>query len=559
MLAAMRKYLIVILCVLVMNASAQSFESLKRSKGKTELYAAVEKTLAGQMATGECRQAVQTGSLTDPYNGKTPIYLVLDYLATHEKSECETAEQVLDMFLLRKDFDVNLRYSSLMPPLAYLIRVNYEFLNGQFSKNYISDNVLKKLIEAGAEVDTYNSDGSTLMSFALDTRNEYLQSYFVKKGIDLRHSDEQGRDDIYKIIAEGNLPLLKDILNRGDVVLNFHSLKNEPKDFQHHKEMYDFLAQRFSQEVSSYDDIVLFRQKFNSKKSLVEQKYQMLAQNEINAIKTFDDIVNVEKRYPGLEIVLKQKLSYYRKDCQKLENIYNKALQSAKANLVNRDGQGFVETIAALYARHNYDPDNKMGLCKMLAPYYSVCAGVDLYLYSSYFYDGRPPRLDGSEHRNILDNALSACNNSGTGFDGFYSYAKPKLQEKLTTFRQRMSESASQYEIAYREYKYKRESMIREADNLTKKTILSRIKYVSKEWSKGRFFDTDDDFTDHKYVDFEDGISFTISWRYLDKNDRHESYYTSSVIWERYYDTDDLICDSYRKKKVDQIKSDYPL
>ena len=109
-------------------ASAQSFDSLRRSTGKSEVYSTVEKALNGSGSVDDAIAAVASGDLKAPYDGRTPVYLVLDYLAKHPKSECATAERLLDAFLARKDFDVDLRYSTLLPPLSHLIRTNYEAL-----------------------------------------------------------------------------------------------------------------------------------------------------------------------------------------------------------------------------------------------------------------------------------------------------------------------------------------------------------------------------------------------------------------------------------------------
>ena len=104
----MKRYLwlFTLLLLFIVTATAQSFESLKRSKGKSELYATIEQTLTGSKTVDECRQAVSSGDWKAPYNGKTPIYLVMDYLSTHPKQQCKVAEQVLDAFLARKDFDI---------------------------------------------------------------------------------------------------------------------------------------------------------------------------------------------------------------------------------------------------------------------------------------------------------------------------------------------------------------------------------------------------------------------------------------------------------------------
>ncbi|MBR6445697.1 MAG: hypothetical protein IKS94_04600, partial [Prevotella sp.] len=316
------KCLIVFLCFFTTNSFSQSFESLKRSKGKSALYAAVEGTLAGTMPVQECLQAIATGELKEPYNGKIPIYLVLDYLAKHPKSECKVAEQLLDAFTARHDFDVNFRYGSLLPPLAYLIRENHSFLRGKYSTDYISDHVLCKLIEAGASINTYYSEGSSLMTFAIETNNQYLQKYFVDKGVNLQHTDSKGNNAVHLAINSGNVPLLKQMASSGSKI-NVHSFQNNTEEMRNKQpELYDFLANECSRHAETYNDIVLFHKKFSNKKALVQQKYEALAQAETNNANDIKTINAVRSRYPDLgKITDSKKLSIYRKDVAEIERI----------------------------------------------------------------------------------------------------------------------------------------------------------------------------------------------------------------------------------------------
>lgn len=558
----------IILCAVAITATAQSFESLKRSKGKSTLYTTVEKVLNGQMPASAAANEVSTSTLlTEPYNGKTPIYLVLDYIAHTPKTKCEEAEKLLDAFLANKSFDVNQRYSSLMPPLAYLIRENYDFLDEKFSSNYISDHVLRKLIEAGASVNTYNTDGSSLMSFAIVTNNQYLQNYFAESGANIHHTDNTGQDDLYKIIASGNLDLLKKYMNNGQAKIDIHTLKNEPSSFAQYKQMYDYLAEHCGKQANSYDDMKLYRKRFNLRKDVVEAKYQNLAQNEIDAIKTFHDIVKIESRYPDLQFILKAKLDYYHNDCQKLAPICQQARKSAAAKQVNLNGSNTVTDFINLYGKYNYDPDNKLPEARQTADYFQVCNALNLQLRNSYWNYGRPPKYSEEGHPRIINDAIHLCGSQAAPFTAFYDYAKPLLETKNSELQTRLSDSYREYRYAYEDYLVMRRNLIENIQKMSGEEVLAKIKYISEKWSEGRVVDTDDDFLDHKWVTFKDGEDFRVYWRF--KNSDHEfySYYTlHSIKWgngridneNRFATVEDAIIYEYKRLKINKIEFDYP-
>lgn len=558
----------IILCAVAITATAQSFESLKRSKGKSTLYTTVEKVLNGQMPASAAANEVSTSTLlTEPYNGKTPIYLVLDYIAHTPKTKCEEAEKLLDAFLANKSFDVNQRYSSLMPPLAYLIRENYDFLDEKFSSNYISDHVLRKLIEAGASVNTYNTDGSSLMSFAIVTNNQYLQNYFAESGANIHHTDNTGQDDLYKIIASGNLDLLKKYMNNGQAIIDIHTLKNEPSSFAQYKQMYDYLAEHCGKQANSYDDMKLYRKRFNLRKDVVEAKYQNLAQNEIDAIKTFHDIVKIESRYPDLQFILKAKLDYYHNDCQKLAPICQQARKSAAAKQVNLNGSNTVTDFINLYGKYNYDPDNKLPEARQTADYFQVCNALNLQLRNSYWNYGRPPKYSEEGHPRIINDAIHLCGSQAAPFTAFYDYAKPLLETKNSELQTRLSDSYREYRYAYEDYLVMRRNLIEDIQKMSGEEVLAKIKYISEKWSEGRVVDTDDDFLDHKWVTFKDGEDFRVYWRF--KNSDHEfySYYTlHSIKWgngridneNRFATVEDAIIYEYKRLKINKIEFDYP-
>ena len=427
------------LCAVSLCVMAQSFESLKRSKGKTQLYATIEKILAGTCTIEEGHDALLADDPNSPFNGKTPIYIVLDYISTHPKTQCNKAEQVLDILLHRKDVDVNLRYSSLPPPLSYLIRQNWEYLGKRFSSDYISDKVLSLMIEAGANVNTYNQEGGTLMSLAMQTNNTYLQKYLLDKGVNLRHSDKGGNDDVYKLIADGNLEVLKKSIDKGSIRIDINSLKNDTKQLAIFPDMYSYLALHCAKQINKYEDVILFRQRFSDKRDLVQQTYMALAQKETNAASSFSEIETVKKRYPDLEkIYAPKQLSIYRQHVSQLEAAYQKALDAAKNKneKVVQDAcvQSFIDNYSQIIV---FDPSKKMSLAKEMADFYAICHALTFSFsdYTGVRYDyAMPWWIEGYSKQDVetIKTAQQfAKKTSNFGFTAFYKYADPKLIERL--------------------------------------------------------------------------------------------------------------------------------
>jgi len=459
----------IILCAVAITTTAQSFESLKRSKGKSALYTTVEKVLSGKMPASDAANEVSTSTqLTEPYNGKTPIYLVLEYLAHTPKDKCEEAEKLLDAFLANKKFDVNQRYSSLMPPLAYLIRENYDFLNERFSAAYISDNVLRKLIEAGASVNTYNTDGSSLMTFASSTRNKYLQDYFLKQGIDLAHRDKAGNDDAYHIISDGNVELLKRLIDEGRIEVEFKKLRNDIKDIAKHPAMYNYLAGFFAKQVNNYDEVTLFRKQFGNNKDLVQNKYEALAKKECNAAKTFNDVLNIEKRYPELTTIIgNYKRAIYDRDCSSLKSLYQRTLEVAKASSLQTMDDGSKNVNSFIDSYKEYDPASLLPLAREMQQFFTVCEALNTNTHYTYWYQSNESSIFVGDykkfyyfsstvkyHRERLSNAKAICKGSSKyGYSAFYAkvasqlpIVEQKMEANIARNRDEYSEAQAAYE-----------------------------------------------------------------------------------------------------------------
>ena len=292
------------------NSNSRVIKSASGAKVPVPLfYDAVSSALSGEKGSAEmCKVIIDAGCDLHPvFDGKTPIYLLMDYFATHKKSQCGTALKILEAFDSRSDWDANQRYRSELPPMNYLIRTNYEYLGQRFSKEYISDDVLKILISHGASVTSYTGNGQTLMTFAIDTDNQYLQRYFVEKGVNLTHQDDSGHDDFYRMIDSGNLASLQEAYRQGRVTINVNTVKNNARDMARYKELYDFVTGICAEQARSYEDICLFRSRFADKALLVNDKYESMARAETNAATDFVSITNCEKRFPDLQHITSPK------------------------------------------------------------------------------------------------------------------------------------------------------------------------------------------------------------------------------------------------------------
>ena len=517
------------------NSNSRVLKSQRGSKTPVPLFFdAVQSALTGSGSSVEmCQAIIDAGCDLHPvFNGTTPIYLLMDYIATHKKGSCDTAIRILRAFDSRSDWDANQRYRSELPPMNYLMRRNHDFLNQHFSKEYIDDEVLKILVNHGASVTSYTDEGQTLMTFALETGNQYLQSYFLKQGVNLMHEDDHGHDDLYRIIESGNLSLLKDSYNHGSVKINVHTVKNEASSFSGNKDLYDFVTARCAEQASIYEDLVIFRQRFPDKKQLVANKYEALCRQESNAATDYFQIMKCVERYPDLSaITTPRKLAIYRQDCKFVDDLYVKVCITVAGSGVNEwvPYDKKVAYFLSAYDKNNYDPDHFVPKARDVENAHKISEAVHWqtrrYFDRPYWYESIV-KGDKAVVNDGLQASRQPCSES---LKTYFAEASTYLQQKYDGILQA---ERIQYE-RYLSYKRDQEARLsaeraqREAarEDWNKKMgsddagryILEKIKDRG-EWSKGRFIDTDDDFEDSREVKFNDGKSVYVYWEHRVKN-----------------------------------------
>nr|WP_314499725.1 hypothetical protein [uncultured Prevotella sp.] len=468
----------ILLCFLFISmfAGAQSFDSLKRSSSvQSKLYKAISEALQGKMSLQEAKSAItEAKSLTDAYDGKTPVYLLMDFIATHPTKECVTAESLLESFAEREDFDGNLRYRSLVPPLSYLIRENYRFLGNRFSSDYISMKVIKLLVEKGASVNSYNTDGGSLMTFARETNNVALQDFILGKNIDLTHNAKSGKNEVYSIIERGDVELLKKVIANGSVNIDVTTIENDLDKLAAHKEAYDMLAVHCANRISNYNELMLFLQKFKGKKELVAKKYQEMANNEFTIAKSFDNAVAIAARYPDADSLIKEnKLKWYKKDCSRLLSYYEAVLAHARNGGSGRlpDDDFAADFVDCYGHKHNFDPDRKLSVAMETSAYRNTVLAMQIDVNRSYWaQEGASGFVElfintatsGTSHRNkfykeealknkdLMENCMKTLS-KGSGvkeFQAYFDRIKASANKRYSSFMDNLKKDIEEYEAA---------------------------------------------------------------------------------------------------------------
>lgn len=513
-----------------MFAGAQSFDSLKRSSSvQSKLYTAISEALQGKMSLQEAKiAAAEAKSLTDAYDGKTPIYLLMDFIATHPIEACATAESLLESFAEREDFDANLRYRSLVPPLNYLIRENYHFLGNRFSSDYISMKVIKLLVEKGASVNSYNTDGGSLMTFARETNNVALQDFILGKNIDLIHNAKSGKNEVYSIIERGDAELLKKVIASGSVNIDVTTIENDLDKLAAHKEAYDMLAVHCANRISNYNELTLFLQKFKGKKDLVAKKYQEMANNEFMTAKSFDNAVAIAARYPDAASLIKEnRLKWYKKDCSRLLSCYEAVLAHARNGGSGRlpDDYFAAEFVDCYGHKHNFDPDRKLSVAMETSAYRNTVLAMQIDVNRSYWIrEGASNIIDlfintatsGTSHRNKFykeealknKNLMEGCMKTlskGSGvkeFQAYYDRIKASANKRYSLFMDNLKKDIDEYEAAvaadakgnrqYEERK-KRERIMEKQRDLELKASIESMALpdysVTQDWTEISAFD----------------------------------------------------------------------
>ena len=402
----------------------------------------IDRTLKGQVSIDLCRVVFNAGcDVYSVYNGKTPVYQLMDYFATTPSAEAATGMEVLDMMFAREEFDINRRYRSLPPPFSYLLSANFKHLDGHYSKDYLSTELLQKIIAKGASLNTYDENGASLLLLANSTGNEYLQNYLIDHGININKSaDESGNNAVFAAIESSNVDQLRKIVANYGIILTTDDVKDRTSGVS--VAMYDYLASECASHAGNYNEYKAFREHFKDKADLVKDGYESIARSEIAEASTYEQIKRCEERFPDLPALtyprklviaenelasvetiaeiktfesrypqLQQKVepkkaALYSRDCNDLQQAYD----AAKMAVNNRVKPSCVIDADAFVKGYEiyYDPDNMIPLAKAMQRFYRVMDAITD-KYGPYYSARNDAAQRYSDDESRLNEAIGYC------------------------------------------------------------------------------------------------------------------------------------------------------
>lgn len=589
-----------ITCILGVSASGQSFSSLKREmklevnsqlhnlviRGKTaELSSLLKKnpSYAKQASTTETEKISSTSiqhqmplifdviqncfegnchadmldvvikagaDLYTPYRDSTPIYFVLDKVATTPTAKCAIAEDLLNV-MIRNGLDINQKYKEKGASLSYLIRKNSEFLHGKYNDDYLATGIIKLLIENGADINSYDKDGSTLLAFLANKNDDSLTDYFIRKGIDVTHKDKAGYSDFDKALLTGNLAFAKKALEEKLILLDVNSLNVKPNDISS-SDVYNLIAQHCASKATQSDDVIKVYTLFEKRRDLIQTKYENWARTECENNKDFRNFSNIESKYVGAkELVEKYRRKYYDRIFEEVKTNHNRVMQFISEDRYASNIKNTSEVYSIL--NEKYDPSGMEKLAKDVDEYSILVEG---YIYTPEYasYNANfPPKFNEGGSLQPLQRALRDYKTENAVFAQFIAKTTSLVSDKYNRVQAKNSEARDGYRYAVNKYKAWREEELQKIRRLTITEMTSRITDEGN-WSRGRFRDTDDDHADHKTVKFKDDIWVEMTEVVSD----NKKWFWASGYDDEYSSESTCLYETYKKEAEKKFNNKYP-
>lgn len=265
--------------------------------------------------------------------------------------------------------------------------------------------------------------------------------------------------------------------------------------------------------IIPFDEMVKLKKEYPHLAKSVES----VASKYIEKQLSYQELVKVEEEFPNLkEKIYPRKLSIYKNDCKKLQEIYQAIQTSANENKTNNQGYQFVKDFVNQYSNNGtFDPDKKMPLANELTDYYSVCQAMNISVRNTYFDNSsRKPHFytQGNSDQYTLSHAKDICSRTvNSRFKSFYTFAKSGVVSKYNDITTKLERDRKRYDAAYSRYQ-EEERQLEAARNakraklssIDENSVFMYIKKIDEKWSEGRVIDTDTNYKDHKDVVFYD-------------------------------------------------------
>lgn len=254
----------------------------------------------------------------------------------------------------------------------------------------------------------------------------------------------------------------------------------------------------------SFSEMVTMKEKHPDLTGSIE----VLAAKYIESGISFRELDNVEKEFPNLkDKILPLKTALYRKDVAKLDDYYRKATTNLDGSFY---GEKDIKAFIDLYSSFHFDPDGKLKQAKDIDDYHAVCRASNTYVPSGSLWKDRDfplkPLFDDDCYNDLSTLSLGssiANNGSQSAFSNYYDRVKVRIKSKYETLSNKINQDRNKYNAALRVYEAKEKRKWQIIDNINSSNIYNYV-LKEKDWSRGRIFDSDDDFTDSREVSFKD-------------------------------------------------------
>lgn len=350
------------LCFTVLSMAAQDFSDLKRSSKKGPLLLEVENVLLGKTSLESAKEALLTvGDLNESYKAQSPIYTVLEVLATRDSTQTKSAEEILRILVSRDDFTPREQYSSLGQCFNFLLSRNAEYLQGRKDKRYISSNILWTLLKTDVSVDV-----GALYRFAVDREDGALMVEAAKRGL-----GGGMQTVLYQMIRLRNLPQLKALVESGQIELRLNDFLSDDTNFDANihllpdTALYQYVANKIAVQVEDRAGVYEFYKRFPLCKESID--IETIAQKELtNAdfLGFFKEVENKGTRdgvFAETNYVKTNLYKSYRSVFASRVNVYDKFISELQAgriidNTTIKEVQQIDDTV--YNTLNSYDPDN---------------------------------------------------------------------------------------------------------------------------------------------------------------------------------------------------------
>lgn len=275
----------------------------------------VTQLLDGQFAYADsCKTYISGGSLI----AEGDISILLTNIGKHSRSTQQGAilEEIFDFLCKKRNIDFG-KLNFQQPALYTLLSDYYNRYNGKLQAKDVSLLTFRNLIEHGASVNTFDSQGRNLLTLATDVGDKEFQSYLINKGLNASGQSFNGTTIIDQFIANGNAAALKVLAESGQFKdFNLWNCSATREQIHANPEVEKLVSEHLGKGVETYDDFIRFRQLVTIPNATVETKAEALCREKFtNLVGLIDHLT----KNPGDNIAERLLLEFYHKDVKTID------------------------------------------------------------------------------------------------------------------------------------------------------------------------------------------------------------------------------------------------